>query len=174
MKKALLLLTASLASILIITLLSSQFSYVGSGKCKICHKTEKQGKQYILWQETKHSTSFTALTTEKVIQAAQEKEMESMPAENPKCLRCHAPLFEKTAEIKEEGVTCEVCHGPGSTYKKLSIMKNREEAIQNGLTAYASPEEVKAFCLDCHENAHQKPFDFEAAWERIKHPRPEK
>ncbi len=96
------------------------------------------------------------------------------PAESPECLKCHAPLFEKAAELKEEGVSCEVCHGPGSAYKKLSIMKNREESLKNGLIVYDSPEAIKKQCSSCHENAHGKSFDFEAKWAKIKHSIPEK
>ena len=174
MKKILLVLIIVLTLVLLVSLFSEEFTYVGADKCKICHKTDKQGKQHPIWEESKHSKSFPALTSEQAQQIAKEAGLEKMPAENPKCLACHAPLFEKAAELKEEGVTCEVCHGPGSAYKKLSIMKNQEEAVQNGLIVYASPDAIKKQCLSCHENAHDKPFDFEAKWEKIKHPRPEK
>ena len=89
MKKALLILMIGIPLIFIISLFSQEFTYVGAGKCKICHKTEKQGKQFPLWEERKHSKSFAALTTEEV------KAKVSDAPENPKCLKCHAPLFEK-------------------------------------------------------------------------------
>ena len=168
MKQILLPLIILTAFILIISLFSQEFTYVGAAKCKICHKTEKQGKQYSIWEESKHSQSFTALTSDEV-----ESQVPDAP-ENPQCLKCHAPLFEKAADFKEEGITCEFCHGPGSAYKKLSIMKNREGAIKNGLIVYESPEALKKQCLKCHENAHEKPFDFDASWEKIKHSVPEK
>jgi len=158
----------------LISLVSEEFTYVGSAKCKICHNTEKQGQQYPIWKESKHSQSFAALTSEQTVQDAKEAGMEKMPAENPKCLLCHAPLSQNAEELKEEGVTCEVCHGPGSAYKKLNIMKNKEEAVQNGLVVYGSPDAIKQKCLSCHENAHEKPFDFEMKWNKIKHPRPDK
>ena len=41
--------------ILIIGLFAQEFTYVGAAKCKICHKTEKQGKQYPIWEEGKHA-----------------------------------------------------------------------------------------------------------------------
>jgi len=150
------------------TSIVSAQEYVGADKCKMCHQTEKSGKQYPLWKERKHSTSFQALSME------QAKEFSpDMPAvENPKCLTCHTPLADKAPELKEEGVTCEVCHGPGSDYKKLSIMKDHAEAVKNGLTEYASVDDIKAKCLSCHENAHNYTFDFETAWEIVKHPVP--
>ena len=168
MKKVLLISIIGIFLISIISLFSQEFNYVGAGKCKICHKTEKQGKQFPLWQKRKHSKSFAALTTEEV------KAKVPDARDNPECLKCHAPLFEKAPELKEEGVICEVCHGPGSMYKKLSIMKSREEAVKNGLILYESAEAIKKQCLTCHDMAHEKPFDFEAAWEKVKHAVPEK
>lgn len=168
MKKALVILFVGIVIIYIASLFSQEFTNVGAGKCKICHKIEKQGKQFLIWEEGKHFKSFTALTSEEV-----KAKVPDAP-ENPKCLKCHSPLHEKAPELKEEGVTCEVCHGPGSAYKKLSIMKNREESVNNGLIVYETTEAIKTQCLTCHENAHDKPFDFAAAWEIIKHPVPEK
>jgi len=159
-------------SIIFITgLYSQEFTYVGAGKCKMCHKSEKQGQQFPLWEAMKHSKSFAALTSDKAIEVAQEAGVDN-PAESPNCLKCHAPLAEKAPELKEEGVGCEVCHGPGSAYKKMSIMKDHAESVKNGMTEYGSPEAIKKQCLTCHENAHETTFDFNASWEKIKHPRP--
>jgi hypothetical protein len=172
MKKWLLILIILTSFILILTLFSQEFTYVGAGKCKICHKTEKQGRQYPIWEESKHSQSFQALNTDKALEISQSAGIEN-PAESPECLKCHGSLYEKAPDFKEEAVTCEICHGPGSAYKKLSIMKNREEAVQNGLIVYESLDAVKNHCLTCHEMAHNQPFDFAQAWDKIKHPRPE-
>lgn len=173
MKKILLPLIVLAVLIFIISLFSQEFTYVGAAKCKICHKKEKQGQQYPIWEESKHSQSYAALTSEAALEAAKKMGLETPPAENPECLKCHAPLCKKAPEFKEEGITCEVCHGPGSEYKKLSVMKNREKAVENGLIIYESAEAIEKQCLTCHDMAHQKPFDFKAAWEKIKHPIPE-
>ena len=173
MKKLFLTVTVTIAFIFILSLFSQEFTYISSGKCKICHKSEKKGKQFPIWEGSKHSKSFAALKSEKAKEMAQEQGVEN-PLESPKCLKCHSPLFEKAPELKEEGVTCEVCHGPGSAYKKLSIMKSREESVKNGLIVYGSSEATKNQCLTCHESTKEKTFDFEASWEKIKHPVPEK
>ena len=173
MKKTFAIAIFALGVVFIAGLFSQEFTYVGAAKCKICHRSEKQGQQFPLWEARKHSKSYQALATDQAKQIAQEAGVEN-PAESPKCLACHGPLSDKAPELKEEGVTCEVCHGPGSAFKKLSIMKDHAEAVKNGLTDYKSPDDIKTHCLKCHENAHGKSFDFASAWEKVKHPIPGK
>ena len=173
MRRVFIAIIVGIIIIFITSIFSQEFTYVGVGKCKICHKSEKRGKQFPIWEESKHSQSFAALSSPQASAKAQEAGVEN-PVDSPKCLKCHAPLFEKAPELKTEGVTCEVCHGPGSAYKKLKIMKSRQESVKNGLTIYDTPEAKKEWCLSCHGNAHGKSFDFEASWEKIKHPVPEK
>lgn len=144
-------------------LYAQEFSYVGAEKCKICHRTDSQGRQHPIWEESLHSKSFQALSTDKA------KSLKADAPDNPECLKCHSPLAAKNPELKEEGVGCEVCHGPGSDYKTLSVMKNREESVPKGLIVYANEDAIKKQCMTCHENPHDIPFDFSAAWEKIKH-----
>jgi hypothetical protein len=175
MKKIFLVVIVTSMLIFISILFSQDFTYISAGKCKICHKSEKQGRQYPIWEESQHFKSFAALSSPDA--AARAKEMSvANPAESPECFKCHAPLYEKAPDLKEEGITCEVCHGPGSAYKKLKIMKSREESVKNGLTVFDTPEKRKGWCLSCHnhKDAHGKAFDVEASWEKIKHPVPEK
>ena len=159
----------------------------GTGVCFISHQGEVFPCGYLpveagnvrqqhfgtIWEASPHSKSFAALTSPGAAANAQAMGVAN-PPEDPKCLTCHAPLFDKAAELKAEGVTCEVCHGPGSEYKKLSVMKNKDEAVKNGLVLYGSPDAIKAHCLKCHANAHGKSFDFAAFWDKIKHPIPGK
>ncbi len=43
------------------------------------------------------------------------------------------------------GVQCEACHGAGNDFKKMSIMKDRDAAIANGLVI-----PTQATCDGCH------------------------
>ncbi len=45
------------------SLLAQSFTYVGSAKCQICHKTENQGQQFPIWQNSEHATSFQDLSS---------------------------------------------------------------------------------------------------------------
>jgi hypothetical protein len=148
-------------------------AYIGSEKCQVCHRAESRGKQYQLWESTKHSKSYAALTSSQAAQAAQALGIDK-PETSPKCQGCHAPLFDKAPDRKAESVSCEFCHGPGSEYAKLTVMKDKAAAVQNGLKLYGSMDAIKTFCLTCHENAHGKSFDFAAGWDKIKHPLPAK
>ncbi|MCK7479513.1 MAG: hypothetical protein M0C28_20835 [Candidatus Moduliflexus flocculans] len=59
-------------------------------------------------------------------------------------------------------MTCEVCHGPGSAYRKLNIMQDRSEgASRTASSSTPTPAAIEAHCLKCHQNAHGVAFDFE-------------
>lgn len=154
------------ACVFLAHLFAQEFTHVGAEKCKICHRTDAQGKQFPIWEESGHAKSFQALTSDEA------KAAQADAPDNPQCLKCHSPLAAKAAELKEEGVTCEVCHGPGSAYKTMTVMKNIDDAVAKGLVTYGSEDAIKKHCMTCHEKAHDKPFDFAAAWEKIKHKKP--
>jgi nitrate/TMAO reductase-like tetraheme cytochrome c subunit len=117
--------------------------YIGAAKCKMCHKV-----QYESWSGMAHAKATDRL-----------KDDEKSKAE---CLECHATGG--TAEMA--GVQCEACHGPGSTYKSMKVMKDREAAVASGLVI---PD--ASTCKGCHEGApHDQPaFDYEAAKEKGVH-----
>lgn len=68
-----------------------------------------------------------------------------------KCKLCHKVQFTSWAKTAHATRTppldCESCHGPGSEYKTLAIMKNAEKARATGLV---TPD--KAFCMKCHKS----------------------
>lgn len=154
-------------------------SYIGIDNCTVCHKTETQGKQLDIWKNSKHSKAFETLTTSKADSIAKAKGFTTPAAKTEDCLKCHASGYNVDATLigkkfkVEDGVQCETCHGPGSDYKAPAIMKNREEAIKNGLVVHTDGE---AYCKSCH-NA-QSPtfvaFNYEESWNLIKHPIPNK
>jgi len=141
---------------------SGDFNYVGVKKCKLCHKGERKGMVYEKWLERAHSHAFETLKKK-----GEEK--------NPKCLKCHTTGFNEGGykigdpeAAKFEGVQCESCHGPGSVYKKVKIMKNRELALENGLVNIT--EET---CTSCHDSTKGAPvkeeFDYQKALKVIDH-----
>jgi hypothetical protein len=124
--------------------------YVGVQKCKMCHK-----KVHEAWKATTHATAFETLG--------------DTSATDESCLPCHATGYgspggyvdaESTPNFM--GVTCESCHGAGSLYWKLPIMKDHEKAVANGLV-----EQDSSVCISCHNEKSPtfKGFDYEKAKE---------
>jgi hypothetical protein len=173
MKKIIAGLMTTALIVMIVHAFAQKYEYVGVAKCKLCHKSDARGAQFTKWEKRKHSTAFEVLA-QKIAEPVAKQMGVDNPAESPECFTCHAPLYDSAPELKEEGVTCEVCHGPGNEYKSLSIMKDHEKAAANGLIEYKSLEDIKNHCLTCHENAHGLTFDFDACWELVKHYRPDK
>ena len=58
----------------------------------------------------------------------------------------------KLADESLPGVQCEACHGAGADFKKMSIMKDRDAAVANGLVI-----PTQATCDGCHkDDGHSK------------------
>jgi hypothetical protein len=79
-------------------------TYVGPGKCRMCHMDEHQS-----WEDTPHATAFDDLIGPEV--------------SDPECVKCHVTAYGEETGFKsaEEtpdlaNVTCESCHGPGSAH----------------------------------------------------------
>jgi hypothetical protein len=152
--------------------------FIGVDACTACHKTEKQGKQLDIWKESKHSKAFLTLQTDKANQIAKDLGHSTPAAETEACLKCHASGLNFDASLlgpkfkMSDGVQCETCHGAGSNYKSAKVMKNREEAIANGLVVH---EKLDDFCVSCHnpESPTFVEINIQEAWKKIMHPVPE-
>lgn len=157
----------------------STAKFVGVDACSMCHKTEKQGEQLKIWKESKHSQAYQTLKTEEADNIAKSLGFEKPAVELDNCLRCHASGYNVEAEKLgpkfkvEDGVQCETCHGAGSEYQAMSVMKDKQKSIEKGLVVH---ENLENFCTDCH-NAESPTFveiNIQEQWEKIKHPVPVK
>ncbi len=154
----------------------AQHKYVGVTMCSVCHKTEKQGKQFDIWKSTAHAGAFKTLQSPKADEIAKAKGLTVKASEAPECLECHATGYKAdkslTAALKiEDGIQCESCHGPGSDYKSIPVMKDTAKAKAAGLIlAKGDPK----LCTQCHnsKSPSYKEFKYQEAWEKIKHPIP--
>mgnify|MGYP000857339906 FL=1 len=149
--------------------------YLGANTCaKMCHKTEKQGEQLKIWQESDHSKAYKTLLKPESDEISKKLGKGDKASESEFCLKCHVtgygsdPTLFDEKYSKEDGVQCESCHGAGSEYKTMKIMKDRQEAIKNGLKYHENKEE---YCVGCHnsESPTYKEFKFEEKWAKIKH-----
>ncbi len=152
--------------------------YVGVKVCSMCHKAEKTGNQFGVWQKSSHAAAFTNLKTPKADEIAKAKGLKKPAAESPECLECHQlnvdpKLADKTFDVKD-GVQCEVCHGAGSAYKSMTVMKDKVKAAAAGLVTYKDDAAIEAKCKTCHNDKSPtfKGFVFKDMWAKIKHPVP--
>ncbi len=144
--------------------------YVGVGACKPCHMGEAKGKIYETWMGSAHAKAFEKLGAEN--------------QKNDACLGCHTTGKGKTiaagkTAVDLQGVQCEACHGAGSEYKAISVMKDKAAAAAKGLV---SPTEK--VCASCHTGALPKEcwagataapkFVFAEAAKKIEHHVPKK
>jgi RecJ-like exonuclease len=118
-----------------------EYHYIGAKKCSMCHKKDGTAPT---WEKTAHANAWANVDTLKL--SDEEKEP---------CKACHATGVTEKGDFLPH-VQCEACHGPGSEYKSMKIMKSRELSIANGLLI---PDEET--CLSCH-NKELAPEKFHA------------
>ncbi|MFW6171202.1 MAG: multiheme c-type cytochrome, partial [Planctomycetota bacterium] len=145
--------------------------YIGSIGCGECHQGPEMQYQYSKWRMGPHARAYAVLGTDKARKIAKEMGVEGEPLTDKACLKCHATAHHAPAGGASdtyqvhEGVGCESCHGAGSDFAMEAIMRDKPAAVRAGLK-----EAGRDVCAQCHENAHGKPFDFDAAVAEIAHP----
>lgn len=151
-------------------------SYVGNQGCG-CHKRE-----VLDWSFSVHGRAFESLKPG--VKKFEKKRASLDPDEdytsNRRCLKCHTTGYQKRGGFVDStstpvltGVGCEMCHGPGSEYKKLHEEKLSSFSPQEAMAAgqiYGS--RAQAVCTACHthedspfqESVHEKyKFDWQEA-----------
>jgi len=126
---------------LIASAASAAPTYIGADKCKLCHKI-----QFDSWSKTKHAKAFDSLKPE--------------DRQNKECVSCHVTGGKEDLP----GIQCEACHGPGSDYKTIAIMKDKPKAIAAGLKIPAEKD-----CVVCHNKKSPsfKGFNFAEAVKNV-------
>ena len=144
--------------------------YTGVRVCAECHRGREMGYQFSRWRLGPHAGAYAVLSTERALEIARDGGVDEDPQQSSACLGCHttghgAGRGFRDSFAVDEGVGCEACHGAGSEYVAEAIMRDRRAALATGLEPV-----TRARCLGCHEDAHGKPFDYEAALGRVEHP----
>lgn len=155
----------------------TEYKYVGVKMCAPCHKTEKQGKQFDIWKASKHASAYKSLTTPAADEVAKKRGSTKPAAETAECLSCHvtghgldAKLIDKSFDMKD-GVQCETCHGPGSGYKSMAVMKDKVKAVAAGMIEFKDDAAIEKACKTCHneKSPTYKEFKFKEMWAKISH-----
>jgi hypothetical protein len=136
-------------------------TYVGSSLCGKCHAAESIGNQYDLWLQSPHAKAVRTLRSEAAYAIAKKSSIIE-PSEELKCLKCHATGGGRNNKIKNEGVGCEACHGPGSNYYEfighvdtVNRQSAYETALKNGMYPILGIKNIKKrekLCLRCHNS----------------------
>ena len=122
-------------------------TYIGSKKCSACHFD-----QFLVWKKDKHTKAY-----------------EDLPAKyksDASCLKCHTTGYGEETGYKTAadtglvGVTCEVCHGPGSkhaeTCKPFANVKKLSPEQQKEARDSIWKMKPQNICITCHESKAHK------------------
>lgn len=129
--------------------------YVGYEGCAMCHRD-----QYADWQRSKHAKAFELLKPGQRVAAKKKAELDPDKdyTTSIKCLKCHSTGYRQIGgfvNIEETptraGVGCEMCHGPGSEYRKIHKQKHTgftHEEVGAAGQVYGSLD--TQVCSRCH------------------------
>ncbi len=154
--------------------------YVGARVCATCHEGRQQGDQMSRWLLSKHSRAYAVLARPESKRIAELSGIPLEPQRSTMCLGCHATgTFAEAAEkddtfFTEDGVQCELCHGPGSEHAEAQAAGDAAAARRAALPKLSLHD-----CMGCHKEkgSHtavlKRPaVDMTKAWESIAHPMP--
>lgn len=157
-----------IAVVLCVGVSSAQNKFIGEKKCAMCHKAK--GNVVAKWEGSAHAKAFATLKTKEADEIAKKKGLKKPAAESPECLKCHVTGGgSAVGAVKEEGVTCEACHGAGSGFMTLH---NKPENLEKAKAAGFNPgEKTEKACVVCHnsESPSFKGFKFAEMWAKIEH-----
>src|SRR6266851_2248659 len=151
--------------------------YIGPGSCAAtsCHGSVKPvagsrilQNEYSTWIiKDKHSRAYQALTGDVGERMARILKLGAKAEEAPKCLACHAlsPLPEQRGRAFEisEGVSCENCHGPASSWLGPHTTRTwpHEKSVALGMHDTRNVIHRTEKCLECHLGKKNKFVDHE-------------
>lgn len=153
--------------------------FIGTARCKTCHRKEESGEQFQKWEASAHAQAYATLGTPKAKEVAAAKGIAD-PQAADECLQCHVTGHGVPAELLgpkysvEDGVGCESCHGAGGNYYKKSTMESITSGeVEGASVGLVTPTEET--CVKCHNEKSPsfKGFNFEEYSAKIAHPIPE-
>ena len=156
--------------------------YIGVSKCKTCHTVEKLGGlAYKVWEKSGHAKAYQTLLGDEAKKIAKEKGLKVAPNEAAECLKCHVPGGGTAKNVdasfkKEDGVSCEACHGPASGYLMLHNKKSDADKAKAKTAGFVKLVKEEKSCTTCHnsDSPKFKGFKFEEMWAKIEHKLPPK
>ncbi len=135
---------------------------MGVDTCKKCHNEPKGLNQYSIWVVSPHAGAVKTLRSSKSKKISEKYSIKE-PAADLRCLACHTTGGGRYKRTASEGVGCESCHGPGSSYYEISNHVN----FRSRMNGYVKAKKLGMYpilkyednllkreklCLSCHNN----------------------
>lgn len=151
----------------------SEARYLGAASCasSACHGST-QGfadsaiglDEYLIWQRRdRHSRAYLTLLSP-ASEAIAEALGDLAAHEDPQCLACHAGAGREAEQGPRyqisDGVDCETCHGPSSTWIKTHTRGLRSESQRLGEALHPTwdPATRAELCVSCHVGDRKRPI----------------
>ena len=162
------------------TLMRGAFKYVGPGACAECHE-DATGKfpdgASSVWNHTVHSAAYKTLSKDYTIEISKRKRGIEDPVNDWRCVKCHvtaygaAPAQLGPGYSHEDGVSCEVCHGPGGSYADADHGPDNPNRANLGFRILNNLTDRREVCTSCHNAASPtyKPFNLREFSRSIAH-----
>jgi len=141
------------------TLIRGDFKYVGPGACRDCHM-KPTGRFHLgaskVWENHVHSSAYQTLKKDYTREIAQRTRGIDDPLNDWRCVKCHVTAFGAdpsqigSGYSHENGVTCEVCHGPGSAYANVDHGPKASNREAMGFRILKDLTERREVCTSCH------------------------
>ena len=156
----------------------SPLKFTGAGSCNQAkchgHKSKPRANEYTTWAKAEvHSAGYSVLFEEDSQKIGKDFGLKGKPEESKECTVCHTLSIEDKPDLKgekydvNEGVTCELCHGPAEQYLEPHakpyepkgvtgaelIAKRAERHVQSvkqGMWDAKDPKTRLETCVFCH------------------------
>ena len=151
--------------------------YVGVASCvnSGCHGATQplnasrvlQNEYYTWLNNDNHARAYNILFSDRSARIARNMRLKKRAYEEKVCLDCHttnvpANLIEGAID-KEDGVQCEVCHGPAGGWRAEHTMEGwtHAQSVARGMIDLADVPVRAHTCDRCHLGNHEKEVDHE-------------
>lgn len=151
--------------------------YVGVASCANagCHGSTQplnttavlQNEYYTWLNNDRHAGAYNVLFNERSARIAKNMRLKKRAYEENVCLDCHttnipAQLVSGAVDL-EDGVQCEVCHGPASGWRNEHTEEGwtHEQSVARGMIDLRSINARGTVCAGCHIGSAKKEVDHE-------------
>ena len=162
----------------------SPLKFTGAGSCNQAkchgHKTKPRANEYTTWIKAEvHSAGYSVLFEEDSQKIAEDFGLKGKPEKSKECTVCHTVSIEDKPDLKgekydvNEGVTCELCHGPAEQYLEphakpyepkgvsgdeltAKRAERHNQSVKQGMWDAKDPKVRLETCVFCHYQINGK------------------